>query len=315
MKWKGNLKEVNMSDVIVIAGPTAVGKTEYAIELAKEINGEIVSCDSMQIYKYLDIGSAKPTSEEREKAVHHLIDFVNPKDSFSVADYAVLARKIIDDILKRGRRVIVVGGTGLYLNSLIYDMDFSGTYKNDELRKKYELIANEKGKNYLYQILKEKDEAMANKIHFNNVRKIIRALEIIDLGGSNLKEFSRVEEKKSSYSFKLICLNRERKELYNRINLRVDKLIEAGLLEEVKHLMSMGLDENSQSMKGIGYKEIIEYLKGEVTFDEAVEKLKQNTRRYAKRQLTWFRRYQDMEWINLTDKKDEEIMECLRKKI
>ncbi len=293
----------NPIPIFVVAGPTAVGKTEYAIDLAKRIDGEIVGCDSMQIYKYMDIGSAKPTFEERKEVPHHLIDFVDPREEFSVARYQELARSAIREIHSRGNVPIISGGTGLYLDSIIYDIDFSKKPQGgvfNERRDELFNIAELKGNDALHGILERLSPETANKIHPNNLKKVVRAIEVLENGGSipdyksiNLKKYSQIEAK-------MFCLTRDREELYDRINRRVDILMKKGLVSEIEGLLEMGLSEEQISMKGIGYKELFSYLNGEVDLDEAVRLIKRNTRRFAKRQLTWFRKYEDMEWINLS---------------
>lgn len=287
--------------ILVIAGPTAVGKTEYAIKAANEFDGEIVSCDSMQLYRFMDIGSAKPTEEERAQAVHHLIDFVDPREEFSVARYQELALAAIDDIISRGKLPVISGGTGLYLNSILYDMDFGESPKNDEFRNELEKIAETQGSLVLHEMLADRDPDAAEAIHPNNTKKIIRALERLEDGEESIRPFSNITEENSRYDAVLIGLTRDRNELYERINARVDKLIDMGLFAEVKGLTYMGLTADDISMKGIGYKEIIDFLNGQGTIEETVELIKKNTRHYAKRQLTWFRRYDKMNWINLSE--------------
>lgn len=289
-----------MNDIIVVAGPTAVGKTKYAIELAKQLDGEIVSCDSMQIYKFMDIGSAKPDKDELAQAKHYLVDEIDPRQPFSVAEYQKLAENAIKTIHDKGKTPIISGGTGLYLNSLLYEMDFGTDVSDDKYRNELELYAVEYGADALHKRLYEKDPASAERIHPNNIKKVIRALEAIEKGGQAIKPFSDIQKENPLYRPFLIGLTRERQELYNRINMRVDMLMEQGLLEEVQRLLDMGLTEEHISMKGIGYKELIQHLNGECSLDEAVSKIKQNTRHYAKRQLTWFRRYKNMEWFNLS---------------
>ncbi|MBR0457541.1 MAG: tRNA (adenosine(37)-N6)-dimethylallyltransferase MiaA [Firmicutes bacterium] len=284
--------------ILVIAGPTAVGKTEYAIAAAKEFNGEIVSCDSMQLYQYMDIGSAKPTETEQLQAVHHLIDFLDPREPFSVARYQQLARAAIDDILARGRLPIISGGTGLYLNSILYDMDFAGSGEDSELRDQLRKTVDSEGPEALHEMLRELDSEAAERIHPNNVKKVIRAIERLKAGEGEVRPFGGGIHVNESYNPLLVCLTRDREELYDRINRRVDALIEAGLVDEVRSLMAMGLTADDISMKGIGYKEIINHLNGETTLADAVDIIKKNTRHYAKRQLTWFRRY---DTINLFD--------------
>ena len=285
-----------MNRVIVICGPTATGKTKYSIEVAKKYNGEIVSCDSMQLYKYMNIGSAKPTTNELNEVKHHLVDFVHPSEEFSVSIYSNLARKAISDILSRGKTPIISGGTGLYLNSILYEMDFSSKDKDQELRNS--LL--EKDNLTLYEMLKEIDLDSANRIHPNNKKKIIRAIEC-----SGLKDFKALNIKNPSIDPILICLTRNRDELYKRIDSRVDDMVSLGLFDEVKSLLDMGLKYEDISMKGIGYKEIIEYFNGNYSKEEAIDLIKKNTRHYAKRQITWFKRYEDMNWINISDFKTE----------
>ena len=297
-----------MRKIIVIAGPTAVGKTEYAIRIAEKFNGEIVSCDSMQLYKYMDIGSAKPTPEEQARAKHYLIDEIDPRDEFSVAIYQKMAKKYIEEIFAKGKTPIIAGGTGLYLNSLIYDMDFASPVHDNELRDKYYKMADEEGKEAVYDILKEKAPDVAARIHPNNLKKVIRALETVESDGDTIKEFAGLEKKCSDYDCLLICLNRDRQQLYDRINMRVDMLVDMGLLDEVKGLMDMGFTTDNIAMKGIGYKEIIDYFNGEYDLDRALELVKRNTRRYAKRQITWFKRYKDMKWFNLSNDSLEDIL-------
>ncbi len=306
--------------ILIVAGPTAVGKTQYAIELAESLHGEIVSSDSMQLYKFMDIGSAKPTPEELARAKHHMVDEIDPREKFSVALYQKKAKAYIDDILKRGKLPIISGGTGLYVNSLIYDMDFSAPPEDSGYRAELEGIAAEKGELYLHQLLKDRSPEMAERIHPNNVKKVIRALEAFKQSGEDIPPFENSFVKTSDYSCILIGLERDRQELYDRVNLRVDKLISLGLVEEVKGLMDMGLTADSISMKGIGYKEIIGYLEGEYDLERAIYLIKRNTRRYAKRQLTWFRRLSEMHWFNLSlyqseDQAAEEILSWVKNEI
>ncbi len=304
-----------MKKILVVAGPTAVGKTEYAIKLAQKFNGEIVSCDSMQLYKFMDIGSAKPTKKEQLLAKHHLIDFVDPREEFSVAIYQRLAREAIEKLLDEGKLPIIAGGTGLYLNSILYDMDFGISAKNDAIREKYEAIAREEGNHVLYEILAQKAPEVAQRLHENNVKRIIRALEAIEVNGYKIDDFKNVKQMTSEYCPIMLCLTRDRQELYDRINKRVDILIQKGLLDEIKMLMQMGLTKDNISMKGIGYKELIGYLDGEYDLEHAIWLIKRNTRRYAKRQLTWFKRYDDMEWFNLSNQDEEEIIAWVAQRI
>ena len=285
--------------IIVVAGPTAVGKTDIAIGLAQELGTEIVSCDSMQLYKYMDIGSAKPTAEERALAVHHLVDLIDPRDDFSVAVYRDMADSCITDITERGMTPIVCGGTGLYLDSLLYDLDFGGDEGADpEMREELYAYAEENGKEALFEKLRSVDPSAAERIHPNNVKRVIRAIEAASKG-EPLASFEGVSERKMRREAVLIGLKRDRQELYDRIDLRVDIMMENGLVEEVKRLIDMGMTSDDISMKGIGYKELIDHFNGLYDLDEAVRLIKRNSRRYAKRQLTWLRRYKTMEWFDV----------------
>lgn len=297
-----------MRKIIVVAGPTAVGKTEYAIEIAKKFNGEIVSCDSMQLYKFMDIGSAKPTKEERAQVKHYLVDEIHPKDEFSVVDYKFLAKKAIEEIFAKGKTPIIAGGTGLYLNSLLYDMDFGETKADNTYRDGLYKFCEENGNEALHQMLVDKNPEIAQRIHFNNVKRVVRALEALEINNEELQSFDNVKSKTKDYDVQLICINRNREELYERINKRVDILIEMGLLDEVKSLMDMGFTDMDISMKGIGYKEIIGYYNGDASLEEAIDLVKRNSRRYAKRQLTWFKRYDHMKWFNLSEVGLEEVL-------
>lgn len=291
--------------VIFVAGPTAVGKTKYAIEIAKAFRGEIISADSMQIYQYMDIGSAKPTKEELAQAKHHLVDEIDPREEFSVAEYQVLAKNYMNQIFREGRTPVVSGGTGLYLNALLYDMDFSIMPKQASLRKQLEQEAEQYGVEHVHDRLKALDRAAAERIHPNNLKKVIRAIEVAETTGEGIREFRESFVRTQDYDCVLIGLNRDREELYQRIDERVEQLMKAGLVKEIESLLEKGLTENSISMKGIGYKEIISFLHGEYDLDEAVRLVKRNTRHYAKRQLTWLRRYPDMIWFNLSEYETE----------
>lgn len=306
--------------IIIVAGPTAVGKTKYSIELAKAFNGEIVSADSMQIYQYMDIGSAKPTKEELSQAKHYLVDEIDPRREFSVAEYQVLAKRYIEQIFASGKTPVVSGGTGLYINSLLYDMDFSVMPKQADFRKQLEREAELHGVEFVHDKLKALDPDAADRIHPNNLKKVIRAIEVFETTGEGIREFRESFVPTEDYGCILIGLNRDREELYRRIDERVDQLMNVGLVEEIKSLLDKGLTENSISMKGIGYKEIIAYLHGEYDQAEAVRLVKQNTRHYAKRQLTWLRRYQDMIWFNLSEYRTvdaalSDIFEAVRSKL
>ena len=293
--------------IIIIVGPTAVGKTTISIKIANRLTGEIISADSMQIYKYMNIGTAKPSPKERRGIKHHLIDIVEPDDNeFSVAVFQKEARDCIDHILKRKHLPILVGGTGLYINSIIYQMDFANTVSNIELRNKLEKDAEEFGKEYVYKKLEALDPRSAKRIHKNNVKRVIRAIEIYHETGKSMGDFSRDLKLDDKYNKVIIGLTRNRQELYDRINSRVDSMVVEGLIEEVKNLLLMGYNENMLSLQGLGYKEVIGYLKGEYSLERAIEILKRDTRRYAKRQLTWFRRLDDIKWYNISEYPSEE---------
>lgn len=295
-----------MKKILIIVGPTAVGKTKYAIEAAKVLNGEIVSADSMQLYKHMDIGSAKPTVEELSQVPHYLVDAIDPHSEFSVAQYQKLAKDAIEQIFLKGKLPIVSGGTGLYVNSLLYDMDFSAKPKDDGYRDALTKDAEKFGKEYVHNLLKEKDEMIAQRIHPNNLRKVIRALEVLENTNVGIKDFKESFIPTQDYAYELIGLNRERTLLYERIDKRVDQLIKLGLIEEVNRLLAMGLSENNISMRGIGYKEIIGYIHGEYDMEQAIYLVKKNSRNYAKRQLTWFRRYDTIRWFTISDFPSEE---------
>ena len=294
--------------IYAVCGPTAVGKTKFAIEIARFLGGEIVSCDSMHLYKYMDIGSAKPTADERAMVRHYLVDEIDPREPFSAAKYQKLARAAIDEIFNKEKVPVITGGTGLYLNAILYDMDFSAPPKNPDYRSRLYDEAEKQGPQAVYERLQKADPQAAERIHPNNVKKVVRALEAAE-SGTKVGDFSHDLKPVKDYEAVLIGLTRERSLLYQRINERVDQLIEAGLLSEVKHLLEMGLTESDISMKGIGYKEIIGYYHGEYSLDEAVRLVKKNTRRYAKRQLTWFRRYETMKWFCISDYDSDE--QCL----
>ena len=295
--------------LIIIAGPTAVGKTELSIKLAQKYNTSIISADSMQIYKHMDKGTAKPSVEEMDGVTHYMIDVVEPSEDFSVAEFNSLAEDYIEEIHSNGHVPIVAGGTGLYINSLIYDMDFSSSDSNEKLRKELRDFANEHGPEKLHERLKAVSPENAEKIHPNNVKRVIRALEIYYETGNEKKDFTDGPKKSTKYDPILIVLNRDRDHLYSRINERVGIMMEDGLLDEVRQLLEMGCNQNMISMRGIGYKEIICHLEGLCSLEEAVEDVKLNSRRYAKRQLTWFRRYNFAKWFNIDEYDDYKALE------
>lgn len=299
---------MNKPKVIIIGGPTAVGKTKTSIELAKQLNGEIISADSMQIYKYMDIGSAKPSMIERDGIAHHLLDFVSPLESFSVSDFKRLAEETIEDIHARGKVSIVVGGTGLYINSLLYEMDFSEVSDDNEARRSLERFALNEGNEALHHRLHLLDPDSASRIHPNNVKRVIRAIEIASNSEAGMKDFKTDLVPNLKYDFYLMALTGDREKLYDRINLRVLDMFNNGLVEELIFLKNMGLDDSFTAMKGIGYKEIFPYLEGQISLDQAINEIQQNTRRYAKRQLTWFKRYQDLKWYDVDQYLDLETL-------
>lgn len=282
--------------VVAIVGPTAVGKTSLSIDLAKRFNGEIISGDSMQVYRGLDIGTAKVTPEEMEGVPHHLINVRELDENYSVADFQVAARQTIQEITERGRLPIVVGGTGLYIQSLLWDykLGSEGEPEDDTLRKSYEHFAEENGNQALWERLQSVDSLAAEKIHFNNRKKMIRALEVFELTGHSILEPK--EQPKKLYDSFLIGLNTDRAILYQRINYRVDLMVEQGLLEEAKKLAET---PNVQAAQGIGYKELFPYFAGEMPLEAALEEVKLHSRRYAKRQLTWFRNRMSVHWFDL----------------
>ncbi|HEY8423205.1 MAG TPA: tRNA (adenosine(37)-N6)-dimethylallyltransferase MiaA [Clostridia bacterium] len=289
---------VQKNSLIVIGGPTAVGKSALGLELAQKYNGEIVSADSMQIYRGMDIGTAKPTIEERKLVRHHLIDILDVNDEYSAEQYKEDADKVIEDIFNRGKLPIVLGGTGFYIKALLYEHNFGYAPKNQEIRDKYKNILNQYGKEYLHDLLKQKDYESALKIHPNDTKKVIRALEIYEVSGLKKSEIAQKEQKKR-YDFKMYVLNCDRNELYNRINKRVDDMISQGLIDEVKSLIENGADINSQAMQGIGYKETVAYLNNQLSKDELIELIKQRTRNYAKRQITYFKGIKDAVWVDI----------------
>lgn len=301
-----------MKPLVILTGPTAVGKTELSIKLAKLLNGEIISADSMQVYKGMDIGTAKITKEEMQGVEHHLIDIITPFEDWDVSSFKTYSQNALDDIVMRGRIPLVTGGTGFYIQALVKDVDFSYEDNSDvrnELEREYEL----KGADYLHEKLKEVDPVSAVIIHKNNVKRVIRALEFFKLNGYPISEHNKTQsENESPYNFAYFVLTDERDKLYERINRRVDIMLENGLVDEVKRLKDSGLDRSYVSMQGLGYKEILDYLDGKLTLEEAVYILKRDTRHFAKRQLTWFRREKDVIMINKSDYSGtDEILEYM----
>ncbi|WFA09731.1 tRNA (adenosine(37)-N6)-dimethylallyltransferase MiaA [Tissierella sp. Yu-01] len=286
--------------LFILMGPTAVGKTSVSIELAERLNGEIISADSMQIYKYMDIGTAKISKEEMKGIPHYLLDMIYPDESFTVSNYKELASKYITKLNDKNILPIVVGGTGLYINSLVYNLNFAQVASNDDIRRKLESTRIERGNNYLHNLLKDIDKDSADRISINDTKRIIRALEIYEITGKTMTEYNKnFRLPNEDYDLVMICLNMNREKLYQRINYRVDLMIQSGLIDEVKYILDKGYDKNLVSLQGIGYKEIIMYLENKCSLDEAIEKIKQGSRNYAKRQLTWFRRDNRIRWIDV----------------
>ncbi len=287
-------------NLIVLLGPTAVGKTDISIQLANRIKGEIISADSMQIYKYMDIGTAKITKDEMDNIPHYLIDIVYPDEEFTVADFKKTACDYIKRINNKGNIPMLVGGTGLYINSIVYELKFTQVKPNEELREKYYNIADKYGNQYLYEELMKVDPISAIRININDTKRIIRALEVLHETGKPMSYYNKNFRKETDkYNLVMIGFTMDRAKLYSRINKRVDIMIDEGLVDEVKMLMDMGYTKDLTSMQAIGYKEIINYLEGNMDLYETIEVLKRNTRRFAKRQLTWFKRDDRIKWINV----------------
>ena len=297
-----------MKKVIFILGPTAVGKTYMSVNLAKSLGGEIISADSVQIYKGLDIGSAKVTEQEKQGITHYAIDILEPEQEFSVFDFVEYTKQKIDEILSHGKIPIVVGGTGLYVKALTLGYNFGGASYDKDLREKLENLAKEKGNDYLFDMLRQKDENLAQKTDKNNTVRLVRALEIALADGEKL-------EQKTDLDCLVFALVRDRQKLYDDINRRVDIMIENGLIGEVEKLKKMGLTKDNQSMRAIGYKEVLDYLDGQYDFDRMVELVKQHSRNYAKRQMTFLRGMQNIEFVDTEDKKKafETILKTAKK--
>lgn len=286
--------------LIILTGPTAVGKTALSIKLAKAVNGEIISADSMQVYKGMDIGSAKIMPEEMDGVKHHLIDVLEPSEEFNIVKFQELSKQALEEIYAQGKVPIIAGGTGFYIQSVLYDIDFETNENNREYRTWLEAIATkEGGVQILYAMLKEKDPKSANIIHENNVKRVIRALEFFEETGTPISEHNEEQrEKESPYNFCYFVLNDDREKLYSNIDRRVDIMFETGLVEEVKKLHFKGYTKNMVSMQGLGYKEVLDYLNGEISLERAVYLIKRDTRHFAKRQLTWFRREKTVTWVD-----------------
>ncbi len=285
--------------LIILTGPTAVGKTALSIKLAKNIGGEIISADSMQVYRYMDIGSAKIKQEEMEGVPHHLIDILMPEEAFNVFVFKKMAEQALAGIYERGHIPIIAGGTGFYIQALLYDIEFEAEEENTHIRKALELLAKEKGSHYIHERLREVDPVSAEEIHENNEKRVIRALEYFELNKRPISEHNKKQrQKESAYQSCYFVLNDERARLYERIDKRVDIMLQDGLVEEVRKLREMGYHKGMVSMQGLGYKEILAYLDGECTLEEAVYLIKRDSRHFAKRQLTWFRREKEVIWVD-----------------
>ena len=300
--------------VLVIAGPTASGKTKISIELAKRLNGEIISADSMQIYKYMNIGTAKPTEEEKEGIPHYLMDFLEPDEKFSVAQYKEMATKYIEEILSKNKVPIIVGGTGLYINSVTEEINFdTEIVENKKIREELEKISLEQGNEGLYEELKRVDKDAASRIHLADTKRIIRALEVYRTTGITITEHQKMSKQiDKKYDYKIVGLKIEREKLYERINKRVDLMVKDGLIEEAKEILEM-LSKKGRltSFQAIGYKELVPYFNGESTLEESLDTIKQESRRYAKRQITWFKRTSGLEWIDVDRDVNEVVNEII----
>ena len=298
-----------MAKVLVICGATASGKTALSLACAKAFNGEIISADSMLVYKGLDIGTAKPSMDEREGIPHHLIDVVSPMEGFSVSDYEAVALPIVECLLSEGKMPIMCGGTGFYINSILYKSQFGNVGANEELRAKYEELAKEYGNEYVHDILKQKDPESAKKLHPNDLKRVIRALEIFDVTGKAKSE--QQDAPMPRFDFVSVSIEYPRDKLYNRINLRVDEMFKSGLMDEVQGLLDNGVTEDMQCMQGIGYKEVAEGLKAGWTEEQIKELIKKNTRNYAKRQQTFFKRMQNHTFLTPETATVEEVEKLL----
>ena len=300
--------------LVVLTGPTAVGKTKLSISLAKALNGEIISADSMQVYKYMDIGSAKITEKEMDGVPHHLIDVLSPFEEFHIVRFQELAKKAMEDIYNRGKTPVFVGGTGFYIQAITKDIDFTEGEEDKQYREELSRLAAEKGNEFLHEMLQEVDKKSAEEIHANNVKRVIRALEFYKENGFPISQHNEEQKQNETpYNLAYFVLNAPRDLLYERIDRRVDEMMENGLVKEVQKLKDMGCRREMTSMQGLGYKEILSFLDGEIPLDEAVRILKRDTRHFAKRQLTWFRRESNVVWVD-KDKfafNDEKILEYM----
>lgn len=305
---------MKLHPVVILTGPTAVGKTQLSLKLAKRIQGEIVSADSMQVYQYMDIGTAKIHKEGMQGIPHHMIDILKPWEDFNVVTFQKMARKSLEKIYENGHIPIVAGGTGFYIQALLKNIDFTENEEDISYRKYLEQLANDKGNAYLHDMLRQVDDLSAQAIHCNNVKRVIRALEFYKMTGLPISAHNEKEkERESAYNSCYFVLNDHREHLYQNIDMRVEEMIKQGLVEEVKRLSEMGCHRSMISMQGLGYKEILSYLEGEISLEEAVYFIKRDTRHFAKRQLTWFRREKEVIWINKWeyDYDDERILDFI----
>lgn len=315
----GNLEQAaEKKPLIVLTGPTAVGKTALSIQLARRIGGEIISADSMQVYRHMDIGTAKIRLEEMDGVPHHLIDILEPTEDFNVVRFQALARAAAEDIYSRGKIPIMAGGTGFYIQALLNDIDFTQIDENTQFREEMERLAAEQGAEVLHERLRAVDPESAEAIHANNVKRVIRALEYYEQTGEKISAHNEAERAKTSpYHFFYYVLNTDRTVLYERIEKRIDEMMEEGLVEEVRQLQAMGCRRDSVAMQGLGYKEILDYLDGACTLEDAIYKIKRDTRHFAKRQITWFKREKHVTWINKKDYNydEDKILEVMLESI
>ena len=309
--------------LVIIAGPTATGKSKYSVLFSKRHNGAVISADSMQVYKYMDIGSAKITKEEMQGVPHYLVDVLEPKEEFHVARFQSMAKDALKDIYEKKQIPVVCGGTGFYIQALLYGIDFSSGEENNKLRQELQCFADEHGAHALFERLRAVDPKSCELIHENNVKRVIRAIEYYETTGEPISlHNAREKEKESEYNFAFFVLNDDRQKLYDGIERRVDEMVEMGLFDEVKRLKEMGYSKDYVSMQGLGYKEVLDALNGDITFEEAVYRIKRDTRHFAKRQITWFKREKDVVWIDKSqfEYNDERILsfieeECEKRNI
>lgn len=305
-----------MKNLVILTGPTAVGKTSLSIQLAKAVNGEIISADSMQVYKYMDIGTAKITKEEMAGVKHHLIDCLEPTEDFHVVKFKELAEDAMEDIYKRGKLPIICGGTGFYIQALLYNVQFTENTVDYKYREELEEIAKVQGTNYLHAMLSEIDPDSASNIPAANIKRVIRALEYFHETGERFSIHNEREKNRTSpYNFSYFVLNDQRDLLYDRINKRVDKMLEDGLVDEVKKLMALGVRKGMTAFDGIGYKEILMALEEDGTHNDVIAEIKQNSRHYAKRQLTWFRREKEVTWLDKSKYSDQELLSLMEEEL